>query len=324
MSLSPPDILAAELERLVRGIADDDVSAYLESFATETTATGTKALIRWHRLTHDATLNQPQIEKLVGKLFHQLVNFACTRSEIEAASQRYEEHGTAEGFSALQEKARRLFTHAETTGEVGELLLYFLAERLLRYPQVLCKMPHKTNPNMHAHGADGVHGSVHPEHGHLRLHWGEAKLYTQLGKALDECCASLAELLLSPAGAAKSKTRDIELLRDFMDLENPAIEEVLQQYLDPDRVLSNKVEFCGLAVVGFDLADYEALCQEVVEARTELIAARVEAWSEKLAKALGKHALVGLTIDVFCIPFKDVGALRSEFLRVLGVSNGQR
>lgn len=316
----PPAFLAADLERLIRG-AGEDVPSYFDCVATETIAPGTKTVIRWRRLTHDATLNKPNIEKLVGKLFKQLIDFACTRSEIAEARRRFDEDGTAEGFSALQEKARRLFTTSKKTGEVGEILLYFLAERLLRYPQVLCKMPHKTNPNMHAHGADGVHASVHPSNGHLRLHWGEAKLYQSLNEAVNECCSSLAELLLGPAEAKKTQTRDIELLRDYVDLENPDLEGAIRSYLHPDNRLSNNVEFCGLALVGFDIADYDTFCRDFAAKKTTEVAVRITEWSGKLQAAVEKHKLVNLTIDAFCIPFSKVQDLRNEFLRVLGVKD---
>jgi hypothetical protein len=318
---SPPDFLAADLERLVRGGAGNDVPSYLESVATDTTTDGAKTVIRWHRLTHDATLNKPNIEKLVGKLFKQLIDFACTRSEIEEAHRRFDKDGTAEGFSALQEKARRLFTTSKKTGEVGEILLYFLAERLLRYPQVLCKMPHKTNPHVHAHGADGVHASVHPSSGHLRLHWGEAKLYQSLDAAVEDCCSSLAELLLEPADAKKTKTRDVELLRDYVDLENAELEGAIRNYLDPDNRLSNNVEFCGLALVGFDIADYDVFCTDFAAKKTAEIASRITEWSGKMNAAVVKHNLVGLTVDAFCIPFYRVQDLRTEFLKVLGVKD---
>ena len=186
---------------------------------------------------------------------------------------------------------------------------------------MLCKMPHKTNPNMHAHGADGVHASVHPSNGHLRLHWGEAKLYKTLEAAVEDCCSSLAELLLGPADAKKTKTRDIELLRDFVDLENPELEGAIRSYLHPDNRLSNNVEFCGLALVGFNIEDYETFCTDFAAKKTAEVAARITEWSGRLQAAVEKHKVVNLTIDAFCIPFSKVQDLRDEFLRVLGVTD---
>lgn len=315
----PPAILN-ELGNLVRGGAGDDVASYLDTLCTETSVAGTRTRVCWHRLTHDATLNQPNVAKLVAKLLKLLIDFACTRAESEAAAAQYAKTRSGESFSTLQEKARSLFTTQKKTGEVGEILLYYLAERLLKYPQVLCKMPLKTNPEMHAHGADGVHASVHPQTKHLRLHWGEAKLYEKLSKALDDCFESLSDLLLAPADAKKTKTRDIELLRDYIDLANPEFEAAIRGYLDPDNRLSNNVEFCGLALVGFDLKDYEAFSKAFANNETAAIAARTTEWSTRLKKAVEKHELIGITIDAFCIPFASVKELRAEFLKSLGVA----
>jgi Cap4 SAVED domain len=40
------------------------------------------------------------------------------------------------------------------------MLLYLLLEVELGIPQLLCKTPLKTNPEVHYHGVDGVHGKV--------------------------------------------------------------------------------------------------------------------------------------------------------------------
>jgi len=304
---------------LRRAQIPDEVDAYFETVCVETSLAGTKTKVRWHRIAHNGTLDQPDLQKLIAKLMNLLVDFACPRSEIVAAHERYTTTGSSEGFSGLQEKARRLFTKAERSGEVGGLMLFYLAERLLGYPQVLCKLPHKTNPSVHAHGADGVHASLHPATGHLRLHWGEAKLWQDFGSALDDCCLSLQEMLLSPPDAKKTKTRDIELLRDNIDLNNPIVEAAILQYLHPDNRLSNRIEFCGLALVGFDCSDYRALCNEFTQPDEDAMLQRTTRWAERLRGALEKHELIGLTIDALCIPCISVEDIRAEFRRALGV-----
>lgn len=296
-----------------------EVSSYLETISVETAVPGTKTKIRWHRIAHDGTHDRPDIEKLVGKLMKLLVDFACPRSEIDAAHDRLLKTKSAEGFAALQEKARRLFTKADRAGEVGELLLFYLAERQLGYPQVLCKMPLKTNPNVHAHGADGVHASLHPTTNHLRLHWGEAKLWADFGAALNDCCHSLQEMLLEPPDAKKNKTRDLDLLRDNLDLTDPVIEAAIMQYLNPDDVLSKKVEFCGLALIGFNYAEYAALSAEFTKPDAAAVTARTALWADKIKQALEKHELIGLTIDTLCVPCASVEDIRTEFKQALGV-----
>ena len=311
-----PDAFAHLLRRAE---LSDEVSSYLETICVETQLPGTNTQIRWHRIAHDATLDKPDVEKLIAKLMKLLIDFACPRSEIDAAHEKLRRTGSAEGFSGLQEKARRLFTKAERAGEVGELLLFYLAERHLGYPQVLCKMPLKTNPNVHAHGADGVHASLNPATGHLRLHWGEAKLWADFNAALKDCCLSLQEMLLSPPGSKKTKTRDLELLKDNLDLKNPVVEAVIMQYLDPDHTLSNKVEFCGLALVGFNYDEYAALCGEFKQPDTPSVSARTQQWAEKIKMALEAHQLIGLCIDTICIPCSSVDDIRSRFKDALGI-----
>ena len=318
-SSKPKPLSGEAFSALVRDDGDD-ASAYLDTLEVESIIDGTQTLVRWHRICHDVTLDKPDTEKLLDKLFKLLIDFACTRKELAdaLASPVPGKPPSGQAFSALQEKARGLFTTSSTTGEVGELLLYFLAEHLLKYPQVLCKFSLKTNPNVHAHGADGVHASVDPSTQHLRLHWGEAKLYQKLGNAVNDCCESLSELILQPPGAKKSKKRDIELFRDFIKLENPALEMAIRAYLDPDKPLSNKVRFCGLAVIGFDLEDYDALTKEVAQKETTAIAARTAKWAKKFKKSVEDYKLTGITIDAFCIPFPSVQDFRDAFLKRLG------
>lgn len=304
---------------LRQGEVLDEVESYFETVGVDSSLAGTKTKIKWHRIAHSATLDKPDVQKLIAKLMNLLVDFACTRSESDTAHERYRKTRSNEGYSALQEKARRLFTKAERSGEVGELMLFYLAERLLGYPQVLSKLPLKTNENMHAHGADGVHASLHPGTGHLRLHWGEAKLWADFGSALDDCCLSLQELLLGPADAKKTKTRDLELLRDNLDLSSPVVEAAIRQYLNPDDRLSNRIEYCGLALVGFNCSDYARFCAEFTKPDETAMSERTKVWSDKIKVALEKHELIGLTIDVFCIPCGSVDDIRAEFRRALGI-----
>jgi len=311
------DAATLALAHLVRD-GGKNPEAYLDSLEVETSVVNTQAVVRWHRIGHEVTLDKPDTEKLIDKLILLLIDFACTRKERDDAVLSLSNTGSAQAFAALQEKARRLFTTSTTTGEVGELMLYFLAEHLLKYPQVLCKFRLKTNPSVHAHGADGVHASVDPATGHLRLHWGEAKLYQKLGAAVEDCFSSLSELLLEPPGAKKTKRRDIELLRDFKELNEPGIEAAFRSYLDPDDALSKKVRYCGLALIGFDLADYNALTKEVAKKEVATVSGRVQKWAAKIKTSVEKHELIGVTIDVFCIPFPSVQAFRDAFLKRLG------
>jgi hypothetical protein len=128
-------------------------------------------------------------------------------------------------------------------------------------------------------------------------------------------------MILEPPAAKKTKRRDIELLRDHVSLNEPKLEEAITGYLDPDEVRSNKVKFCGIALVGFDLADYGALTKEIAQADANAISLRTVKWQQKLKSSVQKHELLGVTIDAFCIPFTCVQDFRNAFLERLGVAH---
>ena len=125
-------------------------------------------------------------------------------------------------------------------------------------------------------------------------------------------------MILEPPTAKKTKRRDVELLRDHINLNESKLEQAIRDYLDPDEVRSNKVKFCGIALVGFDLGDYAALTTEVAQNDANAIALRTVKWKEKFKSALQKHELLGVTIDAFCIPFANVKDFRAAFLKRLG------
>lgn len=118
--------------------------------------TGVEATMRLHHLKFDGN-GQPMIAALAETLYGHIINYclavqhrATPLTSIEAAK--------------LTKEARKLFIHPtntpanpDTTGETGEILLYFLLESVLGVPQVVAKMELKTNPNDELKGSDGIH-----------------------------------------------------------------------------------------------------------------------------------------------------------------------
>jgi Cap4 SAVED domain len=133
-----------------------------------------------------------------------VADYAIPRSQLAKAKARDTKYNSTEAVTALVEQARRSFTDLAKTGEGGEMLLFLLAERFLKLPQVLCKMDLKTDTRMHYHGADGVYAGVTPE-GMLKLYWGESKIYKDAATAIKDCLCRLASWretsrLFSPLG----------------------------------------------------------------------------------------------------------------------------
>ncbi len=204
------------------------------------------------------------------------------------------------------------------------MLLFLLAERFLGIPQVLCKMDLKTDSHMHYHGADGVYASVTDE-GLLKLFWGESKIYSDATTAIRDCLKSLAPFLVEDDSEGSSRERDLVLLSDKADLHNPELTGAFKKYFDRTSKLSNRVQYCGVALIGFDADFYpkdgsKAVSNEIVEAaRTEM-----SGWINNVGNRLSEEKIQDFEIQFLCVPIPSANDFRKSFLEALGLSNEPR
>lgn len=275
--------------------------------------------IHCHCLSVDGN-GRVQPHRLAEFMRNAVVNYAIPRSKLDEAKARDVKYNSTESVTELVEQAKRSFTDLAKTGEGGEMLLFLLAERFLKLPQILCKMDLKTDTRMHYHGADGVYAGVTPE-GILKLYWGESKIYANAGSAIHDCLNSLAPFLIEPDHEQAERERDLVLLSDKADLSNPALTDALKKYFDKSSVMSKRVQYCGVALVGFDAPFYpkddaKAVAEEIVEAsRTELTS-----WSKSIGKRLKSEKLDQMEIELFCIPLPSAEGFRAAFLKAMGIS----
>jgi hypothetical protein len=200
------------------------------------------------------------------------------------------------------------------------MLLFLLAERFLKLPQILCKMDLKTDPRMHYHGADGVYAGVTAE-GILKLYWGESKFYNDAAAAILACVRSLAPFLIEPDHEGAERERDLILLADKADLSKPELTAALKRYFDKTSPQSKRVQYCGVALVGFDAPFYPA---DQVKAVTDQIAEAARAGLKTWRKTIGRHLktekLEQVEIELFCLPLPSVDGFRKAFLAAMGFS----
>lgn len=130
--------------------------------------------IHCHCLVVDAN-GKVQPRRLAEFMRNAIADYAIPRDKLKKAKERDLKFNSTEAVSALNEQARRSFTDLAKTGEGGEMLLFLLAERFLKLPQILCKMDLKTDSRMHYHGADGVYAGITTD-GILKLYWAESKV----------------------------------------------------------------------------------------------------------------------------------------------------
>jgi hypothetical protein len=143
--------------------------------------------IHCHCLRVDAN-GRVQPRRLAEFMRNAVADYAIPRVQLAKAKARDANYNSTEAVAALIEQARRSFTDLAKSGEGGEMLLFLLAERFLKLPQILCKMDLKTDTRVHYHGADGVYAGVTAE-GVLKLYWGESKVYSDVSAAIRHALA---------------------------------------------------------------------------------------------------------------------------------------
>ncbi len=249
-----------------------------------------------------------------------VADYAIPRTQLTKAKARDAKYNSTEAVAALVEQARQSFTDLAKTGEGGEMLLFLLAERFLKLPQILCKMDLKTDTRMHYHGADGVYAGVTPD-GILKLYWGESKLYDTPSAAIRECLSSLAPFLIEPDHEGAERERDLILLADKADLSKPELTEALKRYFDKNSPKCKRVQYCGVALVGFDANFYptgqvKAIADEIENAaRTGL-----QTWRTNIGARLEAEKLEQVEIELFCLPLPSSQGFRSAFLTAMGLT----
>ncbi len=277
-----------------------------------------KVKIHCHCLAVDGN-GRVNVGRLAEFMRDAAADYAIPRSEMQEARDRDAKFKSSTAVSKLHHRALATFTDLAKTGEGGELLLFLLAERFLKIPQVLCKMDLKTDTRVHYHGADGVYASV-TEEGLLKLYWGESKIYKDVTDAVRDCLASLAPFLVEPEGEKAGRERDLVLLSSKADLNDPKLTEAFKKYFDRTKPLSNRVRYCGLAVIGFDAAFYPAADKEAVaEALSTAAKAEFADWAKKVGKRISEEKLATFEIEFLFVPLPSADGFRKAFLEKLGV-----
>jgi len=312
--LSP--ITATDLESALTG-NPEAIEVHLTLVERDVPIEGHSVKIHCHCLSVDGN-GRVQPHRLAEFMRNAVVDYAIPRSKLADAKARDHRFNSTEAVTELVERAKRSFTDLANTGEGGEMLLFLLAERFLKLPQILCKMDLKTDTRMHYHGADGVYAGVTPE-GVLKLYWGESKIYGNASAAIRACLNSLAPFLIEPEHEEAGRERDLILLSDKADLSNPVLTDALRNYFDKSSVMSRRVQYCGLALVGFDAPFYpEANARAVAEEIVKASRSELTGWSNGIGERLKLENLDQMEIEMFCIPLPSAEGFRAAFLKAMG------
>jgi len=319
---SDTTLLAEAMNRLARG-QKEDLAALLTDVEVHSELTGTRVIFHFHCLRLDAQ-GEPRIRDLVRVICESVMDFAIPRKELTAAKEQVDRGGSSAGYVRLMKEATALFTDITQTGEGGELLLFVMAEHLLKLPQLICKMDLKTNTRMHVHGADGLHVGVDAKTKHLVLYWGESKIYQDASDAIRECLASLAPMLKADENGKGPADRDLQLLRRYADLDDEALEEAFRHFLDPKNEASNSLEFRGLCLVGFDSPHYPTKSgDDQIDKMLEAMKAGLPPLKTQISKRIEEEQLQPFGMHFLCVPFPSAEDFRKRVRIELGIGEGE-
>lgn len=313
------ELSEADLDAILAG-DPEQLDVHLALVAKSLPIAGSETRVSCHCLTVDAN-GRVKIARLAEYLRLVLTDYAIPKTKIAQAKKRDADRNSTVAVNSLLFEAKALFTDLENTGEGGEMLLYVLAQHFLKLPQVLCKMDLKTDSRVHYHGADGVYAGVTAE-GVLKLYWGESKIYANATDAVRECLKSLTPYLTEDDDEDSARERDLVLLSDKADLSDPRVTLAFRKYFDKSSPLSNRVVYCGIALVGFD-ADFYPKGNAVAVAKDIEIAAKIQiaTWLKHAERHVEANNIQNIEIELLCVPLPSVEAFRSTFLKKLGVAS---
>jgi hypothetical protein len=295
----------------------DSIQAHLTVLTKDVTIGATKTRLHCYHPPVDVN-GRVRVKPLVEFLLEQITNYAIPRRTINEALRRAVATKSSAPIAKLHEQARRLFSNISTTGEGGEVLLFVVAEALFGFPQVLCKMSLKTSSPMHYHGSDGVYAEGCSD-GSLNLYWGESKVYSSVTQAVRDCLESLAPFLIEPPGQDAVRERDILLINEFANLDDPALIDGLKRFLDRDHVASHKTRHCGIALIAFDGGCYPSgNARTSPEAVSNALAIEVAKWIRAVDRRVAAEKLSDFDMHFVCIPLPSAEKFRGYFLKLLG------
>jgi hypothetical protein len=272
---------------------------------------GVQAKCSLHYVKFDPTTKEPKFDLLARTLAKHVVSYclsARTRSDIRKRPGYDEDEG--ELFIIARDYFRKLVD----SGEVGELLLFFLLEAAIRAPQVVCKMELKTNRADEVKGTDGIHVKWDDNDGHLDVYLGESKLYKDIGSAMTDALRSIQTLYLE-----NRVDTELHLVTSHFKHLDEHLKERVISWVNRETAES-ECHLVHACLIGWNWSQYERL----VTARDALFAEfekKYREYSTNIANLLGKrfdgYTHRHLSFHFLFIPFASVAEFRKSFYEAL-------
>lgn len=273
---------------------------------------------------------EPNQEVFVDYIFKKIDRYCIPRKVRNQAKKKYSETDDESVLTDLHDQAIKLFAFTNSKrgahlGEPAELIAFIVLEAFLGAPQIASKMYMKTSTSMPVHGADAIHMRYHRETDCLDLIWGEAKLYDDLNNGLAKAVESIKSFIsIDSKTGEKPQNRDIEIIKDYPDVDDEAMQQAICDYFDPYSDRAGNVRHIYTCLVGYDESLYRNLIgatdEEVEEYfRNKYIEKAVKTYNSFSGK-VENAGLSEMQFVLILLPFKDINKLRDDFQSKLRVN----
>lgn len=270
------------------------------------------------------------LDEFVQVIYDQIVPFCISKKKRDEAFAKSlaDKPPSERHIIALSDQAKKLFqlsnAQRKKSGEIGELILFIIQEYFLSAPQIACKMALKTSPGMPVHGADGIHIRWNDNKKKLYFLWGESKLYKCPYQAVKKTVESVKGFTVTNAETGQNqREREIEIIKDYSNINDPDLEKVLLKYFDPYEEESNHRAEAYSCFIGFNFSHLEHGLDKTEEG-AHLLDFKIKYENEvkKIAEAFSKE-IKGTNLNksefyFFLLPFSSVKELRNKFFQKLG------
>ncbi len=202
---------------------------------------------------------------------------------------------------------------ASRTGELGEIALYFLLETFLKAPQIVSKMALKTTTGENFKGSDGIHLGIVGDR--KCVFYCESKLNKIKDNAFKDCIDSVIDF------QGKKKDFEISIVNNHIDVKDPLLKQAVIDFLNPTKPRGDDWLEVHACFVGFNWDKFgdvekemsnEELHAKLKKELTEEVQAVKTLLEMKLKSPDNK-----IRYYFFVMPFKDIEALRTNFLKLL-------
>ncbi len=217
----------------------------------------------------------------------------------------------------LTRQAFKKFAKNAKTGELGEVILFYLLEVFEGAVQIVNKMPLKTSQNMYVNGADAIHFKAD---GNLRiLYLGESKTGESFSRVLEDSFHDTDEYYKG------GKMRfDIDLATGHLSTDILKQDrDMIKEYLNPFKKDLSKLAHVHAVFLGYHykaLSDFEGQLsgEELKNKVIEQYGKDIEKYLKSIEDKFDNYPkLKDKQFLFFVVPFKDLESLRKKFVKVI-------